>query len=492
MYRFLKDNILIIIVVLLVFIIGVIIFKNKKTYFIFKDENITFKYNYTWDIIDYKNIKLKHNSGSNISIKINVVDDSSLDSLVDSLLLKINLDSKYKMINKEKIVINNRDVYSVLYKRDNNNTLVNIMKIGDRLIIYKYNASDRYFDILLDNSNEIYNSIKLNNKKEINFYGKKEIKFKKIEFNKNKIVDLKLNSNSKYKINSYNYEVNYSIPDIFRNNNISSNKGNYLYRDGNNSINLNTFVLNKNIFDYLDDFNNKESINYKYKYLDDKFYENKKYFLEKRDSYYIYKNSYNINNNYYEHIELIYVLDKNHLFNIIISGKNNFISEKLINNIRVNSYKKYYYNVNRVIKNNNLILSLLSGKINISIDSNYREIDYNVDKERVIYLEKKDRKVKYSIISNINSALKISDININSNKDFGDYKNLYNVNNLNYNNREFIHYKGYYNTLINKKEKSVYMNVLFLNIGNEYLMVEIKDYNENEFNITECLNIFVK
>ena len=275
-----------------------------------------------------------------------------------------------------------------------------------------------------------------------------------------------------------NYTVTYKIPSIFIINELNTTNSHYTYRYNNSKIELKSNIKNINIYEYLNTDNSKNTIYYNYRYLKDR--KNYKEYLSNKDNTYIYKNSYENN----ENAEMIYPLDKNHIFIVTISTMNATIPIELVNNIKLINYKEYSSNINKIIKNNKLVsyLKILSAdkekvnQIKIVLPTTYKEIDKGNNMYRIRYFKNKTINLKYDIINNVDSSIK----NIKSNYNvYSKYGKTYLNKKSKY--KDYILYEGSYTTKNNK----IYTNILYRQIDKLYIKIEIENIDRINNNLLE-------
>ena len=351
MKDFLKQSYLFIITTSILVFVGVIILILVTKFNLITEKQLSTKtysleYDSTWSV-KYKRknqLVLKHKKGPVLKIIITDLTDEykydNLSSSIDNILFNIEKDnSNIQLVNKEQLKINNNDSYKVLYKNDKSSkdTLLTIIKQSNKLIICDFSSKDKYFDFLLDSQDDIIRSIKLKEEK-INLKSTIDLTTKKIKWNTNKDLSKLIKSFQENSISNMNYHVEYKIPDIFVLNELNTTNSHYTYRLDNSRIELKTNIKNINIYEYLNNNKSKNTIYYNYNNIKDK--SNYKEYLSKSDNNtYIYKNSYK-DSKYYENVEIIHILDNNHLFIVTINIYNGSIPIKLINNIKLIKYYK--------------------------------------------------------------------------------------------------------------------------------------------------------
>lgn len=531
------------IIILLIGILSLTIislfFKNsliKKV----NDQYYAFVYDNTWKLKEkHKNmILLKHSSGSKIIIQITELSDeyrySTIDELIDEIIYNIEEQNKgYNLISKQENIITKFkfEGYKLLYENNKEQVMMNLYKKSDKLISIRYEASNDYFDILLDSVHNIVNNLDI---KDENFDLKDSLKLEisDINFSSNEELDKTFVDSEDHEIASNNYYVKYTLPSNFVQSEFNSNFGSHHLKMDSGNIDITVNIYKKNIYEYLD----KEEIinvykNYDYYHKKDtKDYTDFKESLAKLESdydSYVYKNSYyknaikydkDFNSKKYkrpdENVELIYALNNSHTLIIQIKATGLPITEKLIDMIKIKTSKNYASYIEKEKDNNYLIGTFKRFSdynkdkidlITLKIPDKYEGIDKNVN----LYLEK-----NYGL--NYNEDMKIYDYNVHYELStlaedkivdiindiyittaYGEYHYLQYSGKLTLNGKEFKVYDGGYTNLsgilftnINRKRYYVNKKILFYemaNNGNFYIEI-----NGNGKEITnEMLNELV-
>ena len=520
---FIKKYILVIIVAFIILVIGSFLIVNlvykKINIKIYDTEYIKFNYDSSWNILSNSDlyVKLENKNKGIINIELLQLDDNykyeKLDQILDNLLFDINEQNKnYNLIFKKDITLTNKllDGYEVLYETNDSEVMLSIAKNENYLIMFVFEADNKYFDMLLDSvQNIIYNFEIKENKYKLN--NKLELSTENILFSKNNNLDNKIKDSNEYEIASNNYLVSYLVPNIFKVTSIDSRKGSFSFQDDNATINVTTTIYNKNIYDYLDKTEGNSSI-----YEEFNFYkENKdkysnfeeqlsKYKISNYDSY-LYKVFYTdkMNNKKYENYSLIVPINKNHIFLLRVIGENSSISEKLINSFKINKVVNYSSYINREVKDGyfNINLERLNNKktdsISIRLSEKYQEIDEGADmySYRYIGLNKDTNNntyqynINYNLTSpsqDLNSMIDLINFNIESYEVYGNYNKLKYLDTLTLNEKQFKVYEGSYfklDNLFNQKETSIFKvneKVLIYELENGGMLIITIDGNNKE------------
>lgn len=528
-----KKIVLITTIILILIIVGFSIFliynfiSKKDKMNEVSNSNYSFQYDNTWEIVkkDEWEADLVHKkSKSELKIKINELEDEmqykTIDEIFDSLLYNIQKQNdNYKLIYKEQanITKNELEGYKILFETNENQVAIYLYKQGNRLVMFTYEATYGYFDILLDSVNNIIYNFKLN---ETNFDVKTHINIetKEIEYREQSDVSNLLNSTKDDEIVNSNYLVQYSIPSNFKAENYSSEYRYYSFENLSDytNIELNISILNRNIYEYLD---REDTLN---------IYENYRWgsynkengvldrFSENPLSY-IYKNEYLKNNKLNENISIVFELNQNHIFIVDIFSEGIGIPKELVEMIKIKDIKNIASNVRNEKEDGFLIGQLKqytdyshkqTQEITLKLPESYQEID----KETNLYEERNyisnyydgvlvpEYEVEYRMTSlSIDSELKILEDHIN--KNLGEFKNFSQSKDIISNDKRFIAYDRGYTQLSDMDDSSgntykYYTNekVLFYDLQNDKYLVIIIKANENEIKdelINELTNFVI-
>lgn len=479
--------------------IPMIILNNDKLK-IYKNDNFSLKYDKSWKVVKSDNnfVKLKNHHKANLNINITKLEsDEYLDELLDSLIYKLNSQNKnYNLISKEKTKLTNRyyNGYKLLYENKSSSVLLSIIKDDNNLIVFSYEATNRYFDILLDSAQNIIYNFNLNYN-EYDFTNIKKKNVKEIKFDKNSQLVKKMNSVKKYEIADNNYLVNYSIPDIFKLTSWNSKLGLFSYSNRNENINVTTKIINTNIYDYIDessrvnissDFNNLDSDNS----INDL---NKMFGSIIIDNYsgYSYKVNYSKDKVNHENIIICIPLNRNHIFVFNIRSNNVNIPQEVIDSIKINKVKNY----SSYITNKPELRRFTDNTfdtfdiVDIKLTNDYKELDKsnNMYDERY-FVKEYDEETKIASYE-IEYLLTSTDASLDSQLDLINSKNkIYdNVSEILYekdielNGKSFKLYSASY--VNNTNQCKVNENILVYELLNQGYLVIIVDGNNKEIGI---------
>ena len=158
-----------VLVVLIIFLVHVLGVKEKK----YKNDYYSFTYNTTWKLEeDDKDTILTHKkSKGKITVTYKVLDtyliDVRLKDIISDLIYDIEQQNKgYKLINKE--LNQETGNYKLLYEKDDEQCLINIIKKDTVIVFVYYNTQNKYFDITMDNLDTIIDSLKIYSGEKIN------------------------------------------------------------------------------------------------------------------------------------------------------------------------------------------------------------------------------------------------------------------------------------------------------------------------------------
>ena len=513
-------------ITLILVIIGVSMFlifkimKQENTMIELDTNNYSLQYDNTWKVIKKEDLEinlLHKKSKSELNIKITELQDETqydtVDEIFDSILYNIlEQNPNYKLIYKEKskITKQNIDGYKTLLEADNKQATIYIYKQENKVIIFTYEATYDYFDILLDSVNNIIYNFSL---KETKFDVKASINLetKEINYTEQSNISNLLQGTVNEKIASSNYLVEYSIPDNFKSTNYNTKYGYFNFENVPDSatINLNTSILNSNLYEYLD---RQDTPNIYSSYNLNSYNQANEELNKFGDAplSYIYKNNYLTNNKITENIEIVFELNQNHIFIVKISSIGIGIPKELVKMIKVNSFENVASNIN-VEKENEFLIGKLkqytdytyeqTQEITLKLPDSYQEIDKdtNLYEERH-YVSEYFGEVqipKYEV-NYQTTTLSIEDelniLNKAIDKDLGTYKDFTQVGDITLNNKEFkLYERGYTrlstNTDSSGKKYKYYTNekILFYELPNDKYLIIIIDGNENKI-IDELMN----
>ena len=506
---------------------------NKSSIKKIDEKNYSLKYDISWKI-DQKEenkLSLKHSEGADIEINITKLSEEvaylGIDELIDEIMYNISMqNTSYNLIynGKENFTKDKYTGYKLLYENDDEQVMVNIYKVSDKLVTAKFVAKSDVFDILLDSVTNILYSF---NVKEESFdlQEKIELETSNISFIENKEIDKLYNDTKDYEIANKHYMVNYKIPSIFEVYEIRSDTNTFSLRNDLGEIRVMVSVSNLNMYEYLSK-DNKYNIYSEYSMYKEKeeysdFKENLTKFKSDYDSY-IYKNSYYYTkaakydenqtlqnyNKLYENAIIVYALDNNHYLEIKIKSEDVPITQKLINSIKINSSKNYSSYI-KIEKEDGAIIGRLKQYSEISKKDKINYVTLRVpdkyvevDKERNIYEERNyklgynekldisDFEVRY-ILSSSTVQSQIDTINsVYVTSNYGETNNLKYSGDIILNNKTFKVYDGGYTDLsgilltnINRNKYYVTKKVLCYELPSKGCLCI--DINGNDKKITD-------
>ena len=483
----------------------------------YKNDKYAFKYDTSWKIKEKKeeSIKLVHNKDSEINIQIVSLEEeykySTSDDILDELLFNLEKqNSSYKLLSKEKDLITKYkyDGYKLLYENEESQVLVIMGKKADKVLLVTYEATNEYFDILLDSvQNIVYDFQILDNS--FNLTYKLSVDTNDISWSTNDEVKDSDNV-SEYEIANKNYLVKYSVPKSFELSSFNSTMSYFNYRGlSNGSITLTANIRNTNIYEYMDKNGSYSTLYYSFNNQREgkNDYSDFKESLQKLDNKdyvsYVYKNSYKSSSQWgdydYEEVILIYELDSNHILLFEIKGTKNKIPKDLIDNIKLNSSKNYASYITKNIVDGYLIgelkeypnynkdsIRLVTLKIptkyveidkeNNIYESRYYGLDYDADRELYKY------DINYDLYTSMESKVKNLSSSYASHKNKGKYSELTYSQDITLNGKTFKVYSGGY-TDIGGALFSNYKRTYYY-INSKVLFYEFEDGN--------CLSIEIR
>lgn len=163
-----KWKVILFVIVLLVILLCILLFvgKAKLSKKVYESEYYKVSYDSTWKKDKDNGFSLEHRkSGSKISFDYKILDNNYMDvdlkNIINDVLYEIEKQNEgYSKIkqNKKKFKY---DCYQVLYESEDEQSLVTILKKDNVLMFIVYNATNEYFDILLDNVEVIINNVEI-------------------------------------------------------------------------------------------------------------------------------------------------------------------------------------------------------------------------------------------------------------------------------------------------------------------------------------------
>ena len=430
-----KNKKILIIVILLIISVSTIsltacAINSSKKIKTFKNEVYTLNYDPSWKIKNKKNntLNLKHSNSGTIKIETIDLENEykyySIDELIDEITYNISSNNKdYKLIstNEKELTKNNYKGYKILYENKNNQVLISLFKKDEQLIVIIYEAKSKYFDILLDSVNNIiYNFDTVN--KTYNIKQNISLDTDNVTFEDSKEVTNLIKDTKSYEIANNNFYVNYDIPSSFIETTKDTRYSTYRLdiEEYGKYIKLNTSLLEKNIYEYLDKdefmHNTIYSEGYTVKnYGTGKNIKESLNELENSEyNAYIYKLTYDdeniegktVNKEYYK---IVYELDKNHIFVVVIELYNTYVPKELVDSIKINK-KEFYSSYIENIKEGAFLIGKLQDfssydyksikEVNIKIPDSYKEIDkglYSRNERRTYVKEYNDDLEEYEL-----------------------------------------------------------------------------------------------
>ena len=514
MIKFIKKYKMIFIISLVMLLLSFIVILFNKNFSSetkdYSSNNYYVKYDNSWSIKskDDNHIILSHGKGK-LSFNIYELDSEKvyldIDSLIDDIRYEIEKNNEsYHLLSKKSthITKNNFSGYWLLYEDETKNVKIGIYKEGSKLVIIKFEANIKYFDMLLDSVNYIIYNFTLLDK---DYSLGEELSIKTSEF---ELVDKNpqyqgLDKTYTEEIANNNYLVNFNIPINYQSLNYNSSLGVYHYIAfgdylANSYINVNIYI--RNVYEYLQqeiygDYGKynayKKNKDFKENLMLYGLYENDK-------QVYLYRNSYitesPLGDSKYENVLLIQPLDRNHTMTVEFANRNSEISKELIDSFKINYIKNYSSYVKGEVVDNNYICYLKKKgsalnkgyDIKISIPKDFREVDYksniyeirnfgkdyNIDDDIFAY------DVRYSMDYTDTFAIKQENAYIKSHKMYGKYQEMKYEGTIKINNYDVKLYSGYYVELTNGLySKQIVSNVKILTyrlLDDKVLSVKIR------------------
>lgn len=442
------------IILIVAIIVLIVINKNDKIKIKeFKNNIYTIKYDNSWSInkSNEKDLLLKHSNNGIITINVEELEEpykyETLNTLIDDIVFGIEKQNKdYLLLGQEKLKLTKKELdgYKLLYEKGDKQVLVIIIKQSDKLITYIYEADYEYFDILLDSAQSILYNFELNNEKIDLTTDVFKIENQNIVW---KGKD-KVNKTQKYRLNDEHYTVDYEIPSEYSMYEFDEKLGIYYY-DNDIDKSLTTNIRNLNMYEEISknvlyDIENikKNNSNVKVETTKGKL----------KDSYiyrvtYDYKNDYTEKNVKNEIVYYLIPLDNYHTFIFKLEHEDNYISEAIINSLKIKKLSKYSKNIDRNYEGNYIVNYMKIFKdrdrtnyydIKLLTPPKWQELDNTNNRYQYRYfgLNYIEKKAEYEI----NASYKFA---YNNTFDFATtlYKNknlkVISTEHKNYNNKEF-------------------------------------------------------
>ena len=475
------DKRLAIIIALIILVTIGIVYVATKRPTIKKLDSDKYKISYdsTWKLKKNKDeIIFKHGSGSTVSIKTIDLDEEnkylSIDELIDEIIYSLKEQNPdYNYISEEKDLLTKYEFegYKLLFEDKENQALANIYRKGNKIVIIIFEASNDYFDILLDSVNNIVYNLEVKEEK-YDLSSSIDLELSDIKFGSNKELDKKIDKTKDEWIASSNYKITYSLPDFFEQNSIDSTSVLYNYMvDGVTKIRITTSVNAINIYEYLPNVLEKPE----YYKKNDKYTDVSAKLNKIKGSYGGYIHYFTAKSKEkellsgdekqttYETVTIMYPINNNHTFEVQIESTNYPITEKLINSISVKQAQNYASYIENTVENG-IINSVLKRykydkgekvveQIKLKIPDKYTEIDTQQNiytaKRYVLGYDKKLQEYEYQVDYSLNN-FDFSESRIDSynstyfNSTYGESKNLTYQKDIIQNDKTFKLYEGYY------------------------------------------------
>ncbi len=516
------------ILIILVGLLVTLIVVNKKEKIntnLLETNRYTLKYDETWNVKENTDTKanLVHDT-KNGEIDLEIIElekqyqYSEIDELLDEIIYNASKNNtEYNLLKKEKkeLTKNEYPGYKLLYENNENQVMISIFKIGEKIVVITYEAENTYFDILLDSVNTIIYNFELKEEK-TNLSKQINIETKNIEYKGSEELDNNINETTQHEIANNNFYVNYSLPSKLQATTINSTFGQFdLYDFENGRMNVTTAVYAYNIYEVIGDTARLNMLSEYESNKEEKDFEESLEKIEKNGySGYIYRNRYYTDDildknkqKQHENAKIIYALNANHVFIITIQSADIGISEKFLDNIYINSIKNYSSYIKNEKENGNNIGILKkytdyskekTEEIKISIPEKYKEQDtkQNIYEHRKYVIDYNEELEDYNYeVEFETSTLEIPQILDIENKtlstSYGKVTYYTEVGEKTINSKPLIAYtgaetkmSGIMYTDINRKTYNSNKMILFYKLEEGYLVIKI---TANEKEITDEL-----
>lgn len=143
----------------------------------FSNNDFAVKYDSTWkeEKSDESNglylVHKKSKAVVNIQCKVLSSEymDKKLKDIIDDIMYSIEEQNNHpQLISRLEITNQKYEAYSYLYEENTEQTLVNVYKKDNKVIIVFYNANSEYYDIVLDSVDTILDSLEIINGVKVN------------------------------------------------------------------------------------------------------------------------------------------------------------------------------------------------------------------------------------------------------------------------------------------------------------------------------------
>lgn len=160
---------LVFILIAILIIVGVVIYlvNNNIKMKDYSNDHIKITYDTTWKLKDEDEFNLVHKkSKSSFTIAVKELEDNYYDTelkdIVKDVIYDVQMQNKsFTLIDTEENISDKYDGYSYLYENGEGQVMVNIYKKDNILVIAYYEASNEYYDIVLDSVDSMLNTLEI-------------------------------------------------------------------------------------------------------------------------------------------------------------------------------------------------------------------------------------------------------------------------------------------------------------------------------------------
>ena len=160
---------IIFILLAIIILVGVVLFvlNNDVKIKEFNNDDIEVVYDSTWKLVDKKELSLEHKKSKSTfrvvskELESNYYDTELKDIIKDVIYDVQTQNKKFTLIDTEENISEKYDGYSYLYENGDGQVMVNIYKKDNILVIAYYEASNEYYDIVLDSVDSILNTLEI-------------------------------------------------------------------------------------------------------------------------------------------------------------------------------------------------------------------------------------------------------------------------------------------------------------------------------------------
>ena len=343
---------------------------SKQEILKIETDSYIISYDNTWNITEQtdQKVNLKHKqSDSKISIEIQELENDSnyleISDFIEEIRYLIETQNTgYRLLGEEEATFTDYQYkgYKLLYEQDDTELFLATFKKGEKLIVFTYEATHNYFDILFSSMENILYNLEV--KEEIFPSNEKiNIPTSSIGWEQNENLTPYLTDVTEHTIANNHYEVTYTLPSVFKQATLNSTFHYLTLEDvSNESISLDVSIYTQNIYEYLDP---EEIVSLSYNFCEEKEEYECEEALEKTSDnplQFTYKRTYKDNASSFkqEKVEIIAALDEQHILIMNMVGNDSVLSKELIDRIELTSITHYASYITSTKENGSTVAQL--------------------------------------------------------------------------------------------------------------------------------------